>query len=329
VTAIWNTNAFFAYLITVKVFRLKWEPLRLVAVSIATLGVVTVVYGGSTSRPSNKSLFDISSVDQPSTLTRPRAPLVGDLLTLFASVSYGLYQVMYKKYVALPSDPEVASERPYAQIPASEEPALHESDGDVQNMLYPPPFGLHANFLTSSIGLCTLVILWTPIPILHYFGIEPFALPSNGTTVLSIAGIALGGVVFNASFMVSKFRDHCHVCLRLARFSSGYGVRSSPLSGTCSLSYLSFLRMFSLVVVRRSRYGGWLALVSLSPLSVSWYMTCSTNECAFSSHIIQCSGGIDNIFFIRFLIRDTTLRPQEATVLAQSNEHGSEQSIDE
>jgi drug/metabolite transporter (DMT)-like permease len=213
VTAIWNTNAFFAYLITVKVFRLKWEPLRLVAVLIATLGVIVVVYGGTTSPPSDKSHLETSSADRPSTLRKPTAPLIGDVLTLLGSICYGFYQVMYKKYIALPSDPEVASEGLYAQIPASEEPqadALHEpSDGDTPDMVYPPPFGLHPNLMTSAIGLCTLIILWIPLPFLHYLDIEPFALPSNIPTVLAIMGIALGGVIFNAGFMVSKFTDYC------------------------------------------------------------------------------------------------------------------------
>jgi hypothetical protein len=45
VTVIWNTNAFFAYIITVRLFELNWEPRKLLAVLIATFGVVAVVYG--------------------------------------------------------------------------------------------------------------------------------------------------------------------------------------------------------------------------------------------------------------------------------------------
>ncbi|KAG7099193.1 hypothetical protein E1B28_001060 [Marasmius oreades] len=44
VTAIWNTNTFFAYVISVKVIGLEWEARRLAAVVLATLGVIAVVY---------------------------------------------------------------------------------------------------------------------------------------------------------------------------------------------------------------------------------------------------------------------------------------------
>lgn len=206
-TAIWNTNAFFAYLLTVYVFKLKWAPLRLIAVSIATLGVVAVIYGGSKQSPPDTSLLQTASQRTRSMRVKPSAPLIGDVLTLIASIGYGLYQVMYKKYAALPSDPEVASEGLYSQLPVSEEPqAVAAGDApnlEVQDMVYPPPFGLHPNLLTSAIGLCTLTILWIPLPVLHYLNIEPFALPPDSATYLAIAGIATGGVIFNAGFMVS------------------------------------------------------------------------------------------------------------------------------
>ncbi|KAG2023516.1 hypothetical protein CC2G_001162 [Coprinopsis cinerea AmutBmut pab1-1] len=204
VTAIWNTNAFFAYLISVKLFRLKWETRKLFAVVLATIGTLVVVYGGvSSSTPEEVAKV----VDPPtSTVIKPKAPLIGNLLTLVASFGYGLYQVLYKIYAALPSDPEVSSDILYEQI-------LDEADGSeeiepinqtgMQDALYPPPFGLHPNFLTSIMGFITFVVLWIPIPILHWTGIEPFAWPSNWLTVFSIAGIALGGVVFNAGFMAS------------------------------------------------------------------------------------------------------------------------------
>jgi len=179
----------------------------LVAVSLATLGVVTVVYGGSTSSEIDKQSSDTASTDAMVAIIKPSAPLVGDLLTLVASVGYGLYQVLYKKYAALPSDPEVASEGLYEQIPVSDSTSdvLYESSNtiDVADAVYPPPFGFHPNMLTSAIGFCTFIVLWIPIPILHYLDIEPFLFPHNAGIILSIAGIALSGVIFNAGFMVS------------------------------------------------------------------------------------------------------------------------------
>jgi drug/metabolite transporter (DMT)-like permease len=203
--AIWNTNAFFAYIIAVKLFGLKWEPRRLLAVSLATLGVLAVVYGGSTADSGKPSLREVK-LKATTAYIRPTAPLVGDLLTLIASFGYGLYQVLYKKYAALPSDPEILAERHYEQIPGDnsatrpyDETSTTTNLDDVVN---PPPFGFHANLLTSIIGLLTFAILWIPIPILHYLDIEPFLLPPNAKTAFAIAGIALTGVIFNAGFMV-------------------------------------------------------------------------------------------------------------------------------
>ncbi|KAF8168120.1 hypothetical protein B0H34DRAFT_684272 [Crassisporium funariophilum] len=203
VTAIWNTNAFFAYLISVKLFKLRWEPRRLLAVSLATLGVTIVVYGGSTSSAHDEK--DVVSTTATFSF-KPSAPLVGNLLTLVASFGYGLYQVLYKIYAALPSDPEVSSERLYQQIPEEEEGivgTLTGSRGAIpEDAVYPPPFGFHPNLLTSMMGFFTLVLLWIPIPMLHYSGAETFRLPPNGTTVMAITGIAFSGVIFNAGFMV-------------------------------------------------------------------------------------------------------------------------------
>ncbi|KAG1881634.1 hypothetical protein C8R48DRAFT_681729 [Suillus tomentosus] len=200
VTAIWNANAFFAYVFSVKLLNLKWSPIRMCAVCLATVGVLTIVYGDST--PSSTT----APVVRRTTVAQTSAPLFGDILTLVASVIYGLYQVLYKKYAALPSDLEPAAEpTQYSHIPAS-------AAGDEEIVSLPLlasnqvthalPFGLHANFLTASMGVCTLFVLWVPLTALHYYGIEEFALPSNMVTFVAIAGICITGVIFNASFMI-------------------------------------------------------------------------------------------------------------------------------
>ncbi|KAK2461934.1 hypothetical protein APHAL10511_006397 [Amanita phalloides] len=197
VTAIWNTNAFFAYIFTVKFLNVPWESRRLFAVLLATLGVMVVVYGGSTTtklpnskRPSTQAITGM----MPS-------PLLGDLLSVVASIAYGLYQVLYKKYAALPSDPELVAEDTY--IPVSDDYAdTSLAESDKEDVVFPPPFGLHPNLLTSFVGLLTFIILWIPLPLLHYYGIEKFRLPDDAKTYFAICGIAAGGIVFNAGFMV-------------------------------------------------------------------------------------------------------------------------------
>ncbi|KAJ2921784.1 hypothetical protein H1R20_g15310, partial [Candolleomyces eurysporus] len=227
VTAIWNTNAFFAYIISVKLFKLKWEARKILAVSLATLGTVAVVYGGASSEESPTTLSSSPSSEPQSspptaTFIKPTAPVLGNLLTLIASLGYGLYQVLYKIYAALPTDPEVTSDANYERIAQDEDSELDAEEaaslaaaasssgasGDdaakaaVAAGLYPPPFGLHPNLITSIIGLLTFLVLWIPLPFLHVTGLEPFALPPDFLTAISIFGIALGGMVFNAGFMI-------------------------------------------------------------------------------------------------------------------------------
>ncbi|POY76473.1 hypothetical protein BMF94_0674 [Rhodotorula taiwanensis] len=60
---------------------------------------------------------------------------------------------------------------------------------------------LYSNAITSLIGLCTLGLLWIPIPLLHWVGWEDFEVPPAGAG-LAMVGIVLGGIVFNGGFMV-------------------------------------------------------------------------------------------------------------------------------
>ncbi|CAG8564051.1 18_t:CDS:1 [Funneliformis mosseae] len=91
---------------------------------------------------------------------------VGDFIACFGALVYGLYEVLYKK---LGSPPTTSF--------------------------------LFANTITGLIGLCTLLFLWIPIPILHYLGIEIFELP-DPETFGYILSTAIAGVFFNASFML-------------------------------------------------------------------------------------------------------------------------------
>jgi drug/metabolite transporter (DMT)-like permease len=151
---------------------------------------------------------------------RPTAPVLGNLLTLVGSVAYGLYQVLFKIYGALPTEEETKEESSYRSIPDDEElTAEQELSRSVSSAAFeedtvnPPPFGLHPNLITSLIGLATGILLWIFLPILHYTGIEIFRLPEDWRTVFSIVGIALGGVVFNSGFMVCS--SWCYNCCKL------------------------------------------------------------------------------------------------------------------
>lgn len=200
-------------MITVKVFGLRWEARRLASVLLATLGAAAVVYGGS----------DAPDASAASTAAAKSA-LIGDVLTLCASVIYGVYQVLYKLYAALPTDPDhfdtVTVGPGYEPIASSSEEPAEIDVPDKPAAVYPPPFGLYANTLTSAIGVFTALLLWVPIPILHYLDIEKFRLPSDITTVMVIGAISLSGVIFNAGLMVRRrvHRVECVLIGFLRRF---------------------------------------------------------------------------------------------------------------
>jgi drug/metabolite transporter (DMT)-like permease len=172
----------------------------LLAIVLATLGTFAVVYGGASVSK------DKHSTEGKTTnfVHKPSAPLIGNLLALIGSLAYGSYQVLYKLYAALPSDPEVAAERMYEEIPGDEVEAAVEIV-DKTDAVCPPPFGLHPNFITSVLGLFTFIILWIPLPVLHWSGAEPFRLPPNKWTALIIASIALTGSTSVAGSMVVIF----------------------------------------------------------------------------------------------------------------------------
>lgn len=179
---------------------MEWGVIRLMAVCLATLGVMTIVYGGTTAPAPDPESMQTSAVDSSS-------PFVGDILTLIASVVYAFYQVIYKKFVAIPTDPESISESShYESIPTTEGVAEEEVSvplmKDEDGIVYPPPFGLYPNLVTTAIGICTFLVLWIPIPILHYCRLEEFRPPTSADVLIALGGIAASGVIFNAGFMV-------------------------------------------------------------------------------------------------------------------------------
>jgi drug/metabolite transporter (DMT)-like permease len=202
ITAIWNANAFFAYIFTLHFLGVKWEPRKLGAVILATVGVLAVVYGGSqTEMPEDDPRP--KSPSSPAT-----APFVGDVLTLIASILYGLYQVLYKKYATPSTSQSESIESHSSQYQAI---AVRDAEGDtIEELAHRSesnealPFGLFANFLTGAVGLSTIIVLGLFIPILNALAIEEFRLVPNMHTAASIAAICMGGMVFNAGFMVSQ-----------------------------------------------------------------------------------------------------------------------------
>ncbi|KIJ45157.1 hypothetical protein M422DRAFT_30005 [Sphaerobolus stellatus SS14] len=207
VTALWNTNSFWVYVLCVWIYRMKLEPRKLGAVLFASAGVLLVVYGGTrTTAPDPDDAKGLESIIQG-----PPWPIVGDLLTFIASISYALLQVMYKHYIALADDPEAAAvptgpteDFPYRSLAGDEEstPSIRAGLLDHGVKADPPPFGLYPNLFTSCLGLSTALTFVWAFPVLHWTSIETFRLPPDAHTFWCIVGIAAGGLVFNASFLI-------------------------------------------------------------------------------------------------------------------------------
>jgi len=60
---------------------------------------------------------------------------------------------------------------------------------------------IFANTFGSLIGLFTLTVLWIPIPILHYTGIETFELPTGEAAWMLLISV-MANATFSGSFLV-------------------------------------------------------------------------------------------------------------------------------
>ena len=172
-SAIYNCSAFFAYAFSICLLRDTIRFSKVLAVGIAIIGVLVVSYGGETTvKHGNKSgggaggpHHDDSHADDAG------RRVLGNIIMAVGSVLYGLYEVLYKR-VACPPD-ECSPGR---------------------GMIFANTFG-------SMIGTFTLTVLWIPLPILHYLGIETFELP-RGEQAWMLAISVLSNAIFSGSFLI-------------------------------------------------------------------------------------------------------------------------------
>ena len=93
-TALYNLNAFWAYILSIYYARSeKWALRPSIAVGIACVGVLVMTYGDS------KEIVAANSSSGNH--------LLGDVLGLAASAACGFYEVWYKRYIALPQADDV------------------------------------------------------------------------------------------------------------------------------------------------------------------------------------------------------------------------------
>lgn len=167
-TAIYNCSAFFAYAFSVPLLKekLRWD--KSIAVAVAIIGVLIVAYGDA--KPTvhgGKSGGAVGGGEEEA----PSNQVAGNLIIGVGSVLYGFYEVLYKRLACPP-----------------------EGTSPGRGMIFANTFG-------SLIGCFTLSVLWIPLPILHYTGLEPFALP-RGEAAWLMAISVLANATFSGSFLV-------------------------------------------------------------------------------------------------------------------------------
>ncbi|KAK9900029.1 hypothetical protein P389DRAFT_165159 [Cystobasidium minutum MCA 4210] len=128
-TALYNLNAFWAYILSIYWSKSeRWEFRSAMAVGIACLGVLVMTYGDS---GGEEPPLAGSEGDLPARAVAEDkgqvGSLFGDLLGLFASFLVGLYEVWYKRYIALPAKTEAV---PLVTKRASYSRLLPDGNGD-------------------------------------------------------------------------------------------------------------------------------------------------------------------------------------------------------
>ncbi len=169
-TAIYNCSAFFAYVFSILLLNDKLRMDKMVSVALAIVGVLVVAYGDS-EEPKHGSHSGGSTNPNQDPGDRPDSKLVGNLMIGIGSVMYGLYEVLYKKYACPP-----------------------EGTSPDRSVVF-------ANTFAGMVGTFTLCVLWIPLPILHWTGVEKFELP-RGQAAGLLAISTLSNAIFSGSFLV-------------------------------------------------------------------------------------------------------------------------------
>ncbi|SMQ46937.1 unnamed protein product [Zymoseptoria tritici ST99CH_3D7] len=170
-TAIYNCSAFFAYAFAVPILHEKLRISKVIAVAIAIIGVLVVAYGDTgTAKHGSKSGGGAGGPSAPDD-SEASNRAVGNLVIGVGSVLYGFYEVLYKRVACPP-----------------------EHCDPIRGMLFANTFG-------SMIGTFTLLVLWIPLPILHFTGIETFELPRGEAAWMLVISV-LSNATFSGSFLV-------------------------------------------------------------------------------------------------------------------------------
>jgi drug/metabolite transporter (DMT)-like permease len=169
-TAIYNCSAFFAYVFSIWLLHDKLRFDKLFSVGLAIAGVLVVAYGDKED-PKTPGQHGGAAGGKPGGSGPASNRLLGNIIIGIGSVLYGLYEVLYKKLACPP-----------------------EGTSPGRGMIF-------ANAVGSMIGIFTFTVLWIPLPILHFTGVEYFELPQGRAAGL-LAISTLSNAIFSGSFLV-------------------------------------------------------------------------------------------------------------------------------
>ncbi|KAL9059908.1 MAG: hypothetical protein Q9162_000978 [Coniocarpon cinnabarinum] len=150
------------------------------AVGVAIVGVLVVAYGdshppkhGSKSGGGTGGKTGHPEESRPNSDADNRA--LGNIVIGIGSVLYGFYEVLYKKYMCPPED---------------------TSPG--RSMLF-------ANTMGSALGMFTLLVLWIPMPILHWLGWEKFELPRGEAAWMLGISVTANAILSSVAALLTIF----------------------------------------------------------------------------------------------------------------------------
>jgi drug/metabolite transporter (DMT)-like permease len=161
-TAIYNCSAFFAYAFSIPLLNEKLRMDKILSVAVATVGVMIVAYGD---RPDNKAPKGGSATADNAAQNR----LLGNIVIGVGSILYGLYEVLYKRFACPP-----------------------EGTSPGRGTIFANTFG-------SLIGIYTLLVLWIPLPFLHWTGWETFEWPSGEAARMLLISVAANASKYRLS----------------------------------------------------------------------------------------------------------------------------------
>eukprot|EP01135_Chromosphaera_perkinsii_P004766 Nk52_evm38s295 gene=Nk52_evmTU38s295 len=157
-TVIFNLSCVFVYIFSVLFLNAEVVLMKVVAIGFSLIGAIVITLHRSKAEPSSSSSSSSSSSGMH---------LLGDMLILGGAVLYGLFEVLYNRYI-------------------------------VKERMLPFPA---VSFIMGWIGLATMLLVWPGLFFVHFVGLEKFEIPSWEASQYVLLNIALA-FSFNALFMI-------------------------------------------------------------------------------------------------------------------------------